>query len=122
MIYADTERYMSTPQLNPEGYHNSSITEMEGFKHASFALAHGSGDDNVHFLNSAALLDRFTVAKVRGIRFRMFTDSDHSIRTRGAYWELMEWMTEFLMEKFGEGGRTKFKWKLEHLLGDRAKN
>lgn len=43
---ADTERYMSTPQLNPEGYRNSSVMKMEGFKHADFALAHGSGDDN----------------------------------------------------------------------------
>lgn len=36
----------------------------------------------------------------------------HSIQTRGAYWELMQWLSDFLVEKFGEGGRTKQRWKL----------
>ncbi|KAK4049074.1 Dipeptidyl peptidase 4 [Microbotryomycetes sp. JL201] len=111
-ILLDTERYMSTPQLNPVGYRNSSIRDMDGFKNVNFALAHGSGDDNVHFLNTAALLDRFTVEHVRNFRFRMFTDSDHSIQRRGAYWELMHWLTDFLLERWGEGGRTKQRWKL----------
>ncbi|CEQ43140.1 SPOSA6832_05038, partial [Sporobolomyces salmonicolor] len=127
-----TERYMSTPKLNPGGYANSSVSRMDGFKHADFALAHGSGDDNVHYQNTAALLDRFTVAHVRFVcgslfeaelrsrpisnsnfRFRMFTDSDHSISMRGAYWELMAWLEAFLLEKFGEGGRTKSRWKMK---------
>ena len=60
-----TERYMSTPQLNRDGYDNSSVSEMDGFNHAQYALAHGSGDDNVHYQNTAALLDKFTVARVR---------------------------------------------------------
>jgi len=47
----------------------------------------------VHFLNSANLLDRLTFAGVRGFRFRMFTDSDHSISTRHAYAELHAEMT-----------------------------
>lgn len=42
----DTERYMSTPKLNPVGYQESGVVQMDGFKHADFALAHGSGDDN----------------------------------------------------------------------------
>lgn len=98
---------MATPETNSVGYRNSSIRNMEGFKHVDFALAHGSGDDNVHFLNAAALLDQLTVAHVRGFRFRMFTDSDHGIRMRGAYWELMHWLTDFMLEKWGEGGRGK---------------
>lgn len=93
---------MSTPQLNPKGYDASAVTKMEGFKHVDFSLSHGSGDDNVHLLNSAALLDRLTSAHVRGFRFRMFTDSDHSISTREAHWELMQSLTDFLVEKWGE--------------------
>lgn len=99
-----TERYMGLPQTNAEGYVNASITKLEGFRHVDFLLAHGSGDDNVHFANSAHLLDMFTAEKIRRYRFRMFTDSDHSIRVRGAYRELHEWMTEFLIEKWGKGG------------------
>lgn len=69
-----TERYMNTPQLNPGGYVNASITNVTGFKHIDYLLAHGSGDDNVHYANSAHLLDMFTKAQVRKYRFRMFTD------------------------------------------------
>ncbi|KZT59115.1 dipeptidyl aminopeptidase [Calocera cornea HHB12733] len=99
-----TERYMLTPQVNAGGYHNSSIHNVQPFDKVDFLLAHGSGDDNVHFANSAHLLDMLTQGQVRGFRFRMFTDSDHSIQTRGAYRELHEWMTSFLVEKWGHGG------------------
>lgn len=118
---------MSTPALNKEGYEKSSVRDMEGFKHVDYALAHGSGDDNVHFLNTAALLDELTVAQVRCVlfglstcfrpsdsehrdfRFRLFTDSDHSMGTRGAYWELMHWLTDFLVEKWGVAGQSDHK-------------
>lgn len=69
-----TERYLSLPSVNPGGYLNASIHNMTGFHNVDFLLAHGSGDDNVHFANSAHLLDMLTAAKVRDFRFRMFTD------------------------------------------------
>ncbi|KAI8985642.1 dipeptidyl aminopeptidase [Trametes punicea] len=102
-----TERYMNLPDVNPEGYVTASISNVTGFHHADFLLAHGSGDDNVHFANSAHLLDMLTAEKVRGFRFRMFTDSDHSIYRRGANRELYEFMTEFLVEKWGKGGKRR---------------
>ena len=34
-------------------------------------------------------------------------DSDHSIRMRGATRELYEYMTSFLLEKWGKGGRQR---------------
>ncbi|KAF8323522.1 dipeptidyl aminopeptidase [Cantharellus anzutake] len=98
-----TERYMRTPQLNPDGYINASITNVTGFNNVDFLLAHGSGDDNVHFANSAHLLDMFTQDHVQSFRFRMFTDSNHRIVTRGANRELYEWMTSYLIEKWGKG-------------------
>ncbi|KAI9067913.1 dipeptidyl aminopeptidase [Trametes sanguinea] len=102
-----TERYMNLPAANPDGYVTASISNVTGFHHADFLLAHGSGDDNVHFANSAHLLDMLTAEKVRGFRFRMFTDSDHSIYRRGANRELYEFMTEFLLEKWGKGGKRR---------------
>ncbi|KAG5641959.1 hypothetical protein DXG03_003851 [Asterophora parasitica] len=65
---------MNTPQLNPGGYINASISNVTGFHSVDYLLAHGSGDDNVHYANSAHLLDMFTKEQVRGFRFRMFTD------------------------------------------------
>ncbi|TEB18482.1 dipeptidyl-peptidase [Coprinellus micaceus] len=102
-----TERYMNTPQLNPGGYVNASITNVTGFNHIDYLLAHGSGDDNVHYANSAHLLDMFTKAQVRKYRFRMFTDSDHSISRRGANREVYEYLTAFLAEKWGRGPRRR---------------
>lgn len=93
---------MGTLEDNKEGYDKSSVHDMNGFHHADYLLLHGSGDDNVHYLNSAALLDRLTVAKVDKFKFRMFTDSAHSMGVRGAYGEVFAEMTRFLDEKFGE--------------------
>jgi dipeptidyl aminopeptidase len=71
-----TERYMGLPATNAEGYVNASIANVSAFgaPNMNYLLAHGSGDDNVHFANSAHLLDMFTRERVRGFRFRMFTD------------------------------------------------
>lgn len=70
-----TERYMNLPLLNPDGYHNSAINNVTAFGEVDLALAHGTGDDNVHFSNMASLIDRLTQTHTRGWRFRMFTDS-----------------------------------------------
>ncbi|KAF7370927.1 hypothetical protein MSAN_00726600 [Mycena sanguinolenta] len=102
-----TERYMGLPDLNPGGYINASISNVTAFQKVDYLLAHGSADDNVHFANSAHLLDMFTKARVRNFRFRMFTDSDHGINRRGANREVYEYMTAFLLEKWGKGGRKR---------------
>ncbi|EIW75144.1 dipeptidyl aminopeptidase [Coniophora puteana RWD-64-598 SS2] len=102
-----TERYMGLPSTNPDGYVNASISHVEGFHNVDFLLAHGSGDDNVHYANSAHLLDMLTADQVRGFWFRMFTDSEHGMKVRGAYREVYEFMLAFLLEKWGKGGRTR---------------
>ncbi|ETW78834.1 dipeptidyl aminopeptidase [Heterobasidion irregulare TC 32-1] len=102
-----TERYLNLPDLNPGGYQNASVSNVTAFSKMEYLLAHGSGDDNVHFANSAHLLDMLTKAQIRNFRFRMFTDSDHGISKRGAYRELYEYMTGFLLEKWGKGGRRR---------------
>ncbi|KAF8515924.1 dipeptidyl aminopeptidase [Gautieria morchelliformis] len=102
-----TERYMGLPVSNALGYMNASISDVRGFNHVDYLLAHGSGDDNVHFANTAHLLDMFTQGRIRGFRFRMFTDSDHSIQKRGANREVFEFMASFLIEKWGKGGQRK---------------
>lgn len=65
---------MGLPTDNPGGYINASISSVEGFRNVDYLLMHGSGDDNVHFANSAHLLDMLTEARIRNFKFRMFTD------------------------------------------------
>jgi dipeptidyl aminopeptidase B len=37
---------MGLPDSNPLGYVNASISDVKGFSHVDYLLAHGSGDDN----------------------------------------------------------------------------
>jgi dipeptidyl aminopeptidase len=102
-----TERYMSTPQQNPDGYVTSAVNNVTAFGKVDFLWAHGSGDDNVHYAHTASFIDKLTQKHVRGWRFRMFTDSNHNINNRESYRELHEWMTAFLEEKWGRGGTVR---------------
>jgi dipeptidyl-peptidase-4 len=52
-----TERYMSTPQENPEGYEFGSVLTHAGKYKGLLRIVHGSTDDNVHFQNSLQLAD-----------------------------------------------------------------
>ncbi|MCF8413311.1 MAG: S9 family peptidase [Melioribacteraceae bacterium] len=54
-----TERYMDTPEENPEGYEYGSImTHAENYK-GKLLLVHGTMDDNVHVQNTIQLVDKF---------------------------------------------------------------
>ncbi|HEY7294048.1 MAG TPA: S9 family peptidase, partial [Dehalococcoidia bacterium] len=51
-----TERYMETPQLNPDGYREASaLTHAESLR-APLLLLHGMLDENVHFRHTARLI------------------------------------------------------------------
>ncbi len=52
-----TERYMLTPRRNPRGYEASSVWKAAGNLHGRLLIVHGSIDDNVHFQNTAQLID-----------------------------------------------------------------
>ncbi|KAK2467357.1 hypothetical protein APHAL10511_000592 [Amanita phalloides] len=104
-----TERYMNLPEENAGGYANASIRNVTGFMNVDYLLMHGSGDDNVHFANSAHLLDMLTTGGVRRFRFRLFPDNDHSINRLGARREVYEYMIGYLTERWGRGGRRR-RW------------
>ncbi len=75
-----TERYMHTPQHNPQGFSNASISNMSGLQsNIRFLIMHGVADDNVHMQNSLTLLDKLDLAAVENYDVHFFPDSDHSI-------------------------------------------
>ncbi|KAG1043078.1 hypothetical protein G6F43_011751 [Rhizopus delemar] len=96
-----TERYMKTPELNPDGYVNSAVNNMTGFRDSKFLLVHGTGDDNVHFQHSATLVDKLTMADIHNYRIQFFTDSNHAIKYHNANKNVYYLLTEFLLESFG---------------------
>ncbi len=85
-----TERYMDTPQANPEGYKEASVLSwvedcalrQSGGLHKgtpALKLTHGTGDDNVHFQNTLQLIDALQKA---GIQFDLmiYPDGMHGYR------------------------------------------
>ena len=57
-----TERYMGRPQDNPAGYANSSPVNQAANLKGKLMLAHGTGDDNVHFANTSEMINALIVA------------------------------------------------------------
>jgi len=58
-----TERYMSTPQSNPEGYRVSSVmAHVDGIR-APLLIVHGMIDENVHFRHTARLMVALAAAQ-----------------------------------------------------------
>jgi dipeptidyl-peptidase-4 len=51
-----TERYMGTPQQNPDGYRSSSPRWAASNLHGPLLLIHGAIDDNVHISNTMQLV------------------------------------------------------------------
>ncbi|TPX62178.1 hypothetical protein PhCBS80983_g00697 [Powellomyces hirtus] len=95
-----TERFMKSPRTNPEGYEKSAVTNMVGFKNTKFLVIHGTGDDNVHFQNTASLIWRLTGAHIRNYRVQIYTDSDHFIYANDANAEVYSLLWTFVHDAF----------------------
>jgi dipeptidyl aminopeptidase B len=81
-----TERYMHTPQHNPSGYDNATISDTEALRqNVRFLIMHGVADDNVHLQNTLALIDKLDQASVENYDVHFFPDSDHSIYFHNAH-------------------------------------
>lgn len=97
-----TERFMRTPQENPDGYdENSPINHVEKMK-GKYLLIHGTADDNVHCQNAIDLVSALVRADVD---FEMFfyPNSNHGIYTgRNTTLHLYKKMTNFLKENLLE--------------------
>ncbi|MHA6287245.1 S9 family peptidase [Maricaulis sp. CAU 1757] len=76
---AYTERYMDTPEQNPEGYEQGSVfAHLDGYE-TPLLLIHGMADDNVIFANSVRL---YSELQARRADFDMMTypGQRHGIR------------------------------------------
>ncbi len=92
-----TERYMQTPQENPEGYDdNSPINFVEKIK-GNYLLIHGMADDNVHFQNAAELIRALIKANVQ-FDMMAYPDKNHGIYGGNTRRHLYEMMTKYIEE------------------------
>jgi dipeptidyl-peptidase 4 len=90
-----TERYMRTPQENPEGYDNNSpINHVDKIKGA-YLLVHGSSDDNVHYQNAMEMARELINADV-DFEMMIYPNHNHGIAGGNARLHLYRLMTDFL--------------------------
>ncbi len=74
---AYTERFMRTPQENPDGYDCSPLHRYENLK-GDLLLIHGTADDNVHYQNTAELAEALVQAQ-KQFDMQVYTNRNHSI-------------------------------------------
>jgi dipeptidyl-peptidase-4 len=94
---AYTERYMGTPQENEAGYRESSPAYFTQNLNGKLMVAHGTGDDNVHFANTALLLNHFIEAG-KYPELLIFPGRGHPMSDRPAQLLLFNRIMQFFLD------------------------
>jgi dipeptidyl-peptidase-4 len=91
-----TERFMRTPQENPEGYDlNSPLNYADQLK-GKLLLVHGSADDNVHFQNTMRMVEALVQAN-KQFDWAVYPDKNHGIYGGKTREQLYTKMTQFIL-------------------------
>jgi dipeptidyl-peptidase-4 len=77
-----TERYMGTPQSNPDGYAATDLVATAATLRAAPLLIHGLADRNVHLQNTIDLIEALEAAD-RPFEFLPLPNLDHSFKGDG---------------------------------------
>src|ERR1041384_82822 len=106
--YYDTiyqERYMGLPQQNAEDYKQGSpITFADKLK-GNLLVVHGSGDDNVHYQNTEALINALVAAN-KPFTMMEYPNRTHSISEGpNTMRHLYELLTRYLRQNLAAGPR-----------------
>ncbi len=92
-----TERYMGTPQTNPEGYKRSSVILAAPNLNGKLMLIHGTMDDNVHMQNTIQLAYALQKAG-KQFDLMLYPKSRHGVTDPLLVKHLRGMMTEFIIK------------------------
>ena len=92
-----TERYMHTPQENPDGYDDNSPLQFADQLKGKFLLVHGSADDNVHVQNTMRMIEALVQAN-KPFDWAIYPDKNHGIYGGNTSLHLYSKMTRFVLE------------------------
>ena len=92
-----TERFLTTPQENPEGYDENSPLTHAANLNCKLLLVHGTADDNVHVQNTLQMASEFTKAN-KAFDLAIYTNKNHRIEGGYTRLHLYTKMTEFILE------------------------
>ena len=89
-----TERYMNTPQANPEGYAATSVIQAAKDLKGHLLITHGVMDDNVHVQNALQLAYALQKAD-KEFELMLYPQNRHGIRDSDQRWfdRQLEWRT-----------------------------
>ncbi len=95
-----TERFLGLPKDNAKGYDENSPLNFADRLQGNYLLIHGTGDDNVHFQNSAEMVDKLQRAG-KHFEFQIYPNKNHSIydATGNTRLNLYQLMTDFILRK-----------------------
>jgi len=92
-----TERYNGLPQDNAAGYDKGSpLTYAKNLK-GRLLIVHGSGDDNVHFQNTQAMINALVDAN-RPFSLMVYPNRNHGIYGGSTRQHLYTLLTKFVEE------------------------
>jgi len=99
------ERYMGLPQDNSEGYRRGSpITYAQGLE-GNLLLVHGTGDDNVHYQGTEALINRL-IELGKSFDMMAYPNRTHGIyEGAGTTLHVYSLLTRYLMDHVPAGER-----------------
>ena len=91
-----TERYMQTPELNPDGYKESSTITYADSLRGKLLIVHGTGDDNVNFQNSIKLTQKL-ISRNKTFEEMFYPERDHGIYGGNTRIHLFNLITKFII-------------------------
>ncbi len=96
-----TERFLRTPQENPEGYDSGSPVHKAEQLTGDLLLVHGTGDDNVHFQNTVQLANALQAAN-KQFDLMIYPNRTHSIAGGNTTVHLFTMITDWLVENLAQ--------------------
>ena len=97
-----TERFMRTPQNNPDGYRRSSPRFSAADLHGALLLLHGTMDDNVHLQNTLQFVYELQKAG-KQFELMLYPRSRHGIGDPELNTHLRHAMLDFILEHLRPG-------------------
>jgi len=92
-----TERYLGLPQKNEKGYQDSSPVKYARQLKGKLLIAHGTGDDNVHYANTLAVINDLIEAG-KYVEVLAFPGRGHGVSDPPARRVLMQRVTQFFLD------------------------
>jgi dipeptidyl-peptidase-4 len=90
-----TERYMGTPEEDPQAYERTSAVEAAAGYRGRLLLVHGTQDDNVHPQNSLQLIDAL-IKHRKQFDLMLYPNRTHSLADTDATVHLYTMLYEYL--------------------------